>query len=418
MPDTSLNVGFGTPFQDQIDFLRNKLALPSQSWDDIQRSAHDRAFIVAGAAKADLVNDLQASLVNAAQTGAGLDAWRKDFKGIVAKYGWTGWTGEDSAGGTAWRTKVIYQTNMATSYAAGRYKQLTDPEYLKVRPYWRYIHADGVLHPRPQHLAWHGLTLKADDEFWKTHFPPNGWGCHCRVAPVSAKEGLASVNAGLGEPPAGWQQIDPKTGAQDGIDRGFDYAPGASTARSMQSLVNDKLINLDAPIGAAMWEVLKPVLTAERLAVWQGVVDATVSSMQATGTAALVHTVDPATVAALQANGVELANSAVWMRDTELLHAIRDTKTERGAVLPESVWRDLPNWLDSADPYLDTQDQALIYAMDLGARVGKVAVRVNFNEKGRFDGVRARIVSNFIQTGGMVNVRNITEPHFIPLRGN
>jgi len=87
-------------------------------------------------------------------------------------------------------------------------------------------------------------------------------------------------------------------------------------------------------------------------------------------------------------------------------------------VLPESVWRDLPNWLDSADPYLDTQDQALIYAMDLGARVGKVAVRVNFNEKGRFDGVRARIVSNFIQTGGMVNVRNITEPHFIPLRGN
>ena len=61
----------------QIDFLRAKLALPTERWDDIQRSAHDRAFIVAGAAKADLLADLQASLVDAATTGKGLEAWRR-----------------------------------------------------------------------------------------------------------------------------------------------------------------------------------------------------------------------------------------------------------------------------------------------------------------------------------------------------
>ena len=195
-----LNIGFGTPFEAQIDFLRNKLGLPTDRWDDIQRSAHDRAFIVAGVAKADLLNDLHTSLVASDESGEGLDAWRRDFKSIVAKHGWTGWTGEDSPGGVAWRTKVIYQTNMATSYAAGQYRQLTDPDYLKLRPFWRYIHADGVLHPRPEHLAWHGLTLRANDPFWQTHFPPNGWGCHCRIASVSKKEGLASARAGLGEP--------------------------------------------------------------------------------------------------------------------------------------------------------------------------------------------------------------------------
>jgi hypothetical protein len=224
----ALNVGFGTPFQAQIDFLRSKLALPTERWDDIQRSAHDRAFIVAGAAKADLLADLQASLVEATTTGKGLEAWRKDFKTIVARHGWTGWTGEGTPGGEAWRTKVIYQTNLSTSYAAGRYKQMTDPEYLKVRPFWRYLHSDSVLHPRPLHLAWHGLTLPNEHPFWKEHFPPNGWGCQCRVTTVSKKEGLASQRAGLGEPPAGWDKIDPKTGAPVGIDKGFDYMPGAT----------------------------------------------------------------------------------------------------------------------------------------------------------------------------------------------
>lgn len=224
----ALNVGFNTPFQEQIDFLRAKLRLPTERWDDIQRSAHDRAFIVAGAAKADLLADLQASLVQAATDGRGLDAWRKAFRQIVKDHGWDGWTGQGTKGGEAWRTRVIYQTNMATSYAAGRYRQLTEPSFLALRPFWRYIHSDSVMHPRPMHLSWHGLTLAHDHPFWQTHFPPNGWGCQCRVTAVSQREGAASARAGLGEPPEGWDQIVDKTQAPPGIDKGFNYAPGAT----------------------------------------------------------------------------------------------------------------------------------------------------------------------------------------------
>lgn len=415
MATQPLNIGFGTPFQAQIDFLRQKLGVPTDRWDDIQSAAHDRAFVVAGAAKADLLADLHQAVIKSAEGGAGLQAFRKDFKGIVAKHGWTGWTGEDTPAGVAWRTKVIYQTNMASSYAAGRHAQMSDPEVLKLHPYWRYLHSDGVMNPRPLHLAWHGLTLPADHPFWATHYPPCGWGCQCRVTSVTRKEGEASARAGLDEPPAGWNQINPATGAPVGIDKGFDYAPGASVKRPLQALIDDKLIRLDAPLGARMWEALAPVLRAERLAQWQTVFDATRQGLQAGGNAVMVHTVATETVAALAERGVALENAAVWMRDTELMHALRDTKAVRGAALPDSVWRDLPLQLETAAVYLDTDNSTLLYVVDMGERVGKVVVRVNYNEKGRFDGVRERIVSNFVMTGGLANKVNLNEGRYVLL---
>ncbi|MCB8748366.1 head morphogenesis protein [Rhodoferax sp. U2-2l] len=244
--------GFGTPFQAQIDYLVQKLRLPTDRWDDIMRSAHDRAFIVAGAAKADLLADLHQAVVKSAADGAGLQAFRKDFKAIVAKHGWTGWTGEGTREGEAWRTRIIYQTNMATSYSAGRYQQMTDPEVLKLHPYWRYIHSDGVLNPRQQHLAWHGLTLRHDHPFWKSHWAPNGFGCHCRITSVTRREGEASARAGLGEPPAGWDAIDPATGEPVGIGKGFGYAPGANVNVPLRQMVQDKLISYPPAIAKAM----------------------------------------------------------------------------------------------------------------------------------------------------------------------
>lgn len=407
--------GFNTPFDAQIEYLRAKLALPTERWGEIQAAAHDRAFVVAGAAKADLVADLQAAIVQRAEDGLGLQAFRKDFREIVARHGWTGWAGEGTKQGEAWRTKVIYQTNMATSYAAGRYKQLTDPAYMRLRPYWRYLHSDSVQHPRPHHLSWHGITLLHDHEFWKTHFAPNGFGCECRIVAVGKREGEASARAGLGEPPEDWNKIDEKTGAPVGIDRGFEHAPGAATNWPLQRFINDKLLQLDAHIGAAMWQELRPALAAERLESWHQVVDRTSATMRAAGEAVQVHTVEPATVQALAARGVALENAAVWMRDTELLHAMRDSKSDRGAQIPAEVWRDLPQLLLGASAFLDTRDLALIYAIELGERWGKVVVRVNYNEKGRFDGIRAKIVSNFVQTGGLVDEFNLRESNYVPL---
>jgi hypothetical protein len=225
-------------FSEQVEFFRKKLNLPTARWDDIRRAAHDTSFVVTGAMKADLLSDLNQAVEKAIAKGTGLKAFRKDFRKIVAERGWHGWTGEGTKAGEAWRTRVIWETNLATSYAAGRHAQLTDPDLLARRPYWKYVHADGVMNPRPQHLAWNGLVLRHDHPFWQTHSPPNGWGCHCRIVAVRAPtEGDPT------EPPAGWNQRDAK-GNLPGIDKNWDYAPGASVSNDIRRIVEEKAAKL------------------------------------------------------------------------------------------------------------------------------------------------------------------------------
>lgn len=247
-------------FAEQIEFFRRKLNLPSSTWLDIQRAAHDRAFMVAGAMKADLLADLRQAVDQAVQGGS-IAEFRKRFDEAVAKHGWTGWTGEGSVAGEAWRTRVIYQTNLATSYAAGRRAQLLAPELLSRRPYWRYVHNDSVTHPRPQHKRWGDmqLTLHHDHPFWETHFPPNGWGCKCRVVAV-AKPGPNDATV----PPEGWAGIDLKTGAPDGIDEGWDYAPGARADDELRSFVQDKLIDYPPAISKALSRDVNRYINAEQ----------------------------------------------------------------------------------------------------------------------------------------------------------
>lgn len=239
---------FNRPFQEQIDFFRKKINLPSERWDDIQKSAHDRAFIVAGAMKADLVSDFRTAIDRSISEGKSLEWFRSEFDNIVQKNGWTGWTGEGSKKGRDWRTRIIYQTNMSTSYAAGRWNQLHDPDLIKTRPYMTYHHADGVRHPRPLHVSWNGFTAPRDHPFWVTHACPNGWLCHCYITASSQGDYEIAQKDGKDSPPAGWDKIDPKTGEQVGIDQGFGYAPGASANKPMRSFVQDKMVNYEPAV--------------------------------------------------------------------------------------------------------------------------------------------------------------------------
>ena len=228
-------------FAEQIAFFRQKVNLGTQRWDDILGAAHDRSFVVAGAAKADLLADLRAAVTKAIEQGTTLAEFRKDFEALVARHGWTGWTGEGTAAGRAWRTRIIYETNLRASYAAGRWAQIQQVK--AERPYLLYRHNDNVLHPRPLHVAWDGKVIAADDPWWRTHFPPNGWGCQCRVHAVDDAYLRKLGKAGPDPAPddGTYDYFNKVSGVTlrdipKGIDPGWDYAPGASVAGDLQRL--------------------------------------------------------------------------------------------------------------------------------------------------------------------------------------
>lgn len=247
---SAVSGAFRLPFPEQIAFFRRKLGdlVPTQAWDDLVAAEHDSAFMVAGAAKADLLSDLAAAVDKAIAEGQGIEAFRRDFKSIVARHGWTGWTGEGSLRGEAWRVRTILSTNAYTSYAAGRMAQLKAGDFA----FWVYRHG-GSLEPRLSHLSWNGLTLPPDHPFWSTHYPPSDWGCSCYV--VGARSERAARRLG-GDPakqlPAGWDSKDPRTGAPIGIGKGWNYAPGASVA--------DKVNGIAWKIGKWETQIAKAVL--------------------------------------------------------------------------------------------------------------------------------------------------------------
>lgn len=222
---------FSLPPEQAIAFFRQKTNMPTRRWDDLRHGAHARAWSVAGVQAHDMLADIRTAMDRAIAEGRTLDQFRADMQPLLQDLGWA----DRGPGYVAWRTRTVYETNMRTAYAAGRYAELTDPDVLEARPWWRYRHS-GKRDARPQHKAWDGLVLRHDDAFWQTHFPPNGWGCGCFVQAVRQRDRDAAVKDGKGQAPkpAGPPRIhvDPVTSDKhplpDGIDPGWDYSVGRS----------------------------------------------------------------------------------------------------------------------------------------------------------------------------------------------
>ncbi|MGQ0622582.1 MAG: phage minor head protein [Panacagrimonas sp.] len=233
------------PFAEQIAAvrLRTRNLIPTAKWTDVMRNAHDRGFAVAGAMKTDLLADFAGAVDRVVAEGKSIEWFRQNFDSIVEKHGWA-YTGERN-----WRSRVIYTTNMRTSYAAGRLAQLRDPDLQKVAPFWMYRHG-GSTDPRPQHLAWDRLVLPADDPWFKVHYPPNGWGCSCRVVAVSRT--TAKRMGGRFEPP-------PPTDPKGAIDPGWDYMPGDTVADELRKFVQDKASKAPAALAAPVVRDVEPI---------------------------------------------------------------------------------------------------------------------------------------------------------------
>ena len=217
-----VNIG-SVPFQEAIDFFKSKLNLETRFWDDLVGKVNAKAFTVAGATKTDLLSDLREAVDLAITEGQSIGQFRKNFDEAVSRHGW------NYKGKRSWRTRVIYDTNMRSAQMAGRWQQIQRVK--ERRPFIQYQTA-GDQRVRPQHRAWAGIVLAIDDDWWSTHYPPNGWGCRCRVRSLSLRQ-IGKEKLDINQAPAikTTERINKQTGEVHGrvplgIDVGWDYNVG------------------------------------------------------------------------------------------------------------------------------------------------------------------------------------------------
>lgn len=415
-------VNYGNlPFREQIRFFRRKLNLPTRAWTDIYGAEHDHAFVVAGANRDDLVADFRAAIDKAIAEGTTLEEFRKDFDQIVAKYGWS------YNGGRNWRSRVIYDTNLRSSYSAGRYQQM---QALKqTRPYVEFHHTP-VAHPRAQHVAWDGMILAADDPWVKAHWTPLGWGCQCVWYSRSERDLRRRGKDGPDEaPPIEWEMKTigtrgptPRTvRVPKGVDPGFGHPPGASVGQTaIRHYMDDHAPALPPQIAA---QGVLSTLSRERLlaaleADYQTWLDGIRAGAQAKGEFRVIGAIRPTTLEALLERGREPNTAGIIVRDEDVLHLEREakrkrrTRTGKPQFLTRTDVERLPRILAAPRAVLfDTADPALIYVFDsTGARAGKLVVRIDFATKVRdTKGKRVKDLFNIVRSGGQVDLSNLRD---------
>lgn len=259
-----------------IAFFRAKGWEIAFDWRDVWAEENIRAFTVAKAMSRDLLEDIRGAVDTALAEGQTLQQFAKDLAPRLFAKGWWGKklmtdpaTGEEKVVqlGSPARLRTIYETNLRTSYMAGRWQRIERAK--AVMPFIRYVSVmDG--RERPQHHDWHGTILPVDDPWWDTHFPPCGWGCRCDGQPVN-KRMMERRNWKVEAPPRFpvRSYVNKRTGevtkVEAGIDPGWSYnvgkapldglAPAPRTGGDMGELNA-------ATFTAAEFEAVKPFYAA------------------------------------------------------------------------------------------------------------------------------------------------------------
>lgn len=177
---SKLDFLFGLPPEDAIKAIQSMGIEVTWDWKESLKAIQENSFTVAKVAQADAVQEIKSALEKSFESGTTYKDFAKDIQLKMEQRGLA--TKPD---GTSWRWDNIYRTNMQSSYMDAKSKQAT--ELIDVFPFWQYD-AINDSRTRSAHRALDGKVLRADDSFWKSHTPPNGYRCRCSFIVLRASQ--------------------------------------------------------------------------------------------------------------------------------------------------------------------------------------------------------------------------------------
>ncbi|MEM7507637.1 MAG: phage minor head protein [Pseudomonadota bacterium] len=232
------------PNEEAIAFFRQKgfaPALSRFSWRDVWADEHTRMFTVAKAMRDDVLSEIREALDTAIAEGVPFEQFKQELEPKLRAFGWWGrgivedpLTGQrvEAQLGSARRLRIIYDTNLRSANAAGRWSRVQRNK--RLMPFLTYVQIDRPS-KRAAHEPFDGVTLPVDHPFWLTHYPPNGWRCGCLVRQVSARtmrrEGLIVTDDERLQLLLQTREVVNERRGETvqvpfGIDPGFEHNPG------------------------------------------------------------------------------------------------------------------------------------------------------------------------------------------------
>lgn len=205
MDSINISLDFSTPPYEAIAALQSKkatslLGINKDVKAQLKQDFYNKAFVVSKVADIDVLSKIQQSLVNALAKGQSFQSWKKELKPFLDKSGYGDLNNS--------RLKKIYATNIQSAYAQGRKKaqmqRISPKEYLKIDSltdtkvdidiakyddgiYFRYVTMQDSK-VRTLHAKLHNIILPRKHPFWDRYYPPNDFGCRCRVEVIYANE--------------------------------------------------------------------------------------------------------------------------------------------------------------------------------------------------------------------------------------
>lgn len=184
-------------FDEAVDWFQKRAVITKEQALELDLDARQRAFWVGGGLQLTQIQRVFDEIGKALESGEPFEDWRKRVRTLL----------RDDA-----HAETVFRNAAQRAYSAGRWRQMTDPDVIKWRPYFMH---DSVLDSRTTETCrkLDGIVLPAEHEHWRTHWPP---GHHrCRRGVRSLRKAEAERRGITNVPPA----VDDAPG--------FGLAPGA-----------------------------------------------------------------------------------------------------------------------------------------------------------------------------------------------
>ena len=206
------------PNEAAADYIHGKAVADPTHFGNLPPQLKQRAFTVAGIEQLDALQRIRDAVAKLPE-GASWDVAKKEIAAEISPF-----VGGDMKAARA-KAEMQLRIHGFQAYAVARHQE--QMETIDVFPYWKYVTV-GDSRVRPAHAALDGKVLRADDPWWKTHYPPWDWGCRCIVEALDEEDAeAAGISTSSEMPTPGRSEsftFDPTNAAinMDALQKGYD----------------------------------------------------------------------------------------------------------------------------------------------------------------------------------------------------